>query len=432
MLDIPPEIRHQRPHQHPEGPAPGEHPESTQHLDSPAGAFFVPTQCRRRRQRQQKQGKRGGLWAKLRANPHRPALPSLLLSNCRSLVNKIDKIRLRVFSDKTSRCVTVFTETWLDNSAPDKAIRLHGCTVYRADRTACSGKKRAGGVCVYINNDWCTAVDITGTHCSPDLEYLAVKCRPFYLPREFSVIHITAVYIPPHANSKLALEELHSLVNSQLNAHPEGAVIVAGDFSHAELKTVLPKLHKHIDFPTRDNNILDQVYTNIKGAYKAAAAPHLGLSDPISLLMRPSYRPVRCRSRPIKKIVQVWSEEATASVQHCFETTHWDLFAEGSDLEGYTAAVLDYINFRILTDYKSNTTRVSQDKDLPDMLNLFFARFENQQGRAQPAERMQPLYAPSTMTLLIFNYYSYYLVVFNPYCLLNYGLTACRSCPVLC
>lgn len=90
---------------------------------------------------------------------------------------------------------------------------------------------------MYMNNNWCTAEDNTGTRCSPHLEHLAVKGRE----REFSAVYITAVYIPAHANAKLALKELHSLVNSHLNAHLEGAVIVAGHFSHAGVKAVLPK-----------------------------------------------------------------------------------------------------------------------------------------------------------------------------------------------
>ncbi len=31
---------------------------------------------------------------------------------------------------------------------------------------------------------------------------MVVKCRPFYLPREFTAIVIVAVYIPPCANAK--------------------------------------------------------------------------------------------------------------------------------------------------------------------------------------------------------------------------------------
>ncbi|XDV25252.1 hypothetical protein PO909_029198 [Leuciscus waleckii] len=164
----------------------------------------------------------------------------------------------------------VITETWLDNAVPDAAIELAGRSVYRADRTADSGKNKGGGVCIYINNDWCISVDIIRSHCSLDIEYLSLKCRPFYTPREFTAIVITAVYIPPRANVKLVLEELNEAINSQLDAYPEGAVIVAGDFNHVDLKTVMPKLYTSIHFPTRDNNILDQVYTNIPRAYKGA------------------------------------------------------------------------------------------------------------------------------------------------------------------
>lgn len=63
---------------------------------------------------------------------------------------------------------------------------------------------------------------------SPDLEYLAPKRRAFYIPREFTAVLITAVYTPPQANAKQALEVPHTAISSQLNACPEGTVIVAG------------------------------------------------------------------------------------------------------------------------------------------------------------------------------------------------------------
>lgn len=142
----------------------------------------------------------------------------------------------------------------------------------------------------------------------------------------------------------LALEELHEAINRQLNAYLEGAVIVAGDFNHVDLKTVMPKLDTSIHFPTRDNNILDQVYTNIPRAYKAAPSPHLGLSYHISIDLIPSYRPLICRTRPTARMVQVWDEKSTSRLQDCFENTDWDLFAS-ADLEEYTSSVLGYIAF---------------------------------------------------------------------------------------
>ncbi len=122
-------------------------------------------------------------------------------------------------------------------------------------------------------------------------------------------------------------------------------MIVAGDFNHVKLKAVLPKFYKNINFPTRGNNILDQVYTNIPGAYKAAASSHLGMSDHIALEMIPAYKPLICRARPTVKTVQVWSNEATSMLQDSFEHTDWDVFKEGADLEEYTSAVLAYVHF---------------------------------------------------------------------------------------
>ncbi len=39
----------------------------------------------------------------------------------------------------------IITETWLDSAISDAVIDLQGRTVYRADRTADSGKTKGGG-----------------------------------------------------------------------------------------------------------------------------------------------------------------------------------------------------------------------------------------------------------------------------------------------
>ncbi len=105
----------------------------------------------KRRERKQKRGKRGGIRARLAANPHKPAIPTILLANLRSLDNKLDYIRLLRSTQRTVRdcCVFVFTETWLNNSVPDCAIQLEQLTCYRADRALVEGgKRRGGGLCL--------------------------------------------------------------------------------------------------------------------------------------------------------------------------------------------------------------------------------------------------------------------------------------------
>lgn len=178
-------------------------------------------------------------------------MPSLFIANARSIVNKINELKLRFNSNKINSCASFFTETWLTPNIPDTAIELTGWTVYRADRTADSGKDKGGGVCIYISNSWCTSTDIVKTFYSPDLEFITVKCRPFYLPREFTVVFLTAVYIPSQANARIALASLHDAIHPLKNHHPDGVFIIAGDFNHANLKTVMPNFHHFVDFPNR-------------------------------------------------------------------------------------------------------------------------------------------------------------------------------------
>lgn len=44
-------------------------------------------------------------------------------------------------------------------------------------------------------------------------------------------------------------------------------LVTAGDFNHANLKTVLPGFYQFLDLPTRGNNKLDYVNCNIPNAY---------------------------------------------------------------------------------------------------------------------------------------------------------------------
>lgn len=69
-------------------------------------------------------------------------------------------------------------------------------------------------------------------------------------------------------------------IDRHLAAQADSVIIVLGDFNHANLKTV---------FPTRENNVLDQVYCNIYNAFKASPLPHLGLSNHLAIFLIPAY-----------------------------------------------------------------------------------------------------------------------------------------------
>ncbi len=106
------------------------------------------------------------------------------------------------------------------------------------------------------------------------LGYSTIICRSFYLPREFSSIVTTSVYIPPQADTSLAFPNLHDVLSGYNNKHPDAAFIIAGDFNKANLKKVMPNFHQHISCPTRGLNTLDHCYTPLKNAYKAHSLPN--------------------------------------------------------------------------------------------------------------------------------------------------------------
>ncbi len=132
---------------------------------------------------------------------------------------------------------------------PDSAIELTGFSVHRSDRTKeLTGKSRGGGVCFYINNLWCDERNIHSikSFCSPDLEFHMLLCRPFWLPRKFTAIIITAVYIPPQANTDQALRDLYRNISEQETAHPDAAFVITGDFNKANFRTIAPKYFQHV------------------------------------------------------------------------------------------------------------------------------------------------------------------------------------------
>lgn len=88
---------------------------------------------------------------------------------------------------------------------------------------------------------------------------MSVRCRPYFLPRELTVVIVTAVYIPPDTNASAVLSLLLNAINEQQRAHPDGVHIIAADFNRTNLKTILRKFHQRVKCPTRGERTLDHV-----------------------------------------------------------------------------------------------------------------------------------------------------------------------------
>lgn len=100
-------------------------------------------------------------------------------------------------------------------------------------------------------------------YCSPDLEFITVKCRPYYLPREFaSIIVSNDVYIPPQVDTNKALIRLHETLGRHRSDDLDAAL--TDDFNKACFQTAMPNLYQHITCHTRGERILDHYYVLFK------------------------------------------------------------------------------------------------------------------------------------------------------------------------
>ncbi|KAL0199448.1 hypothetical protein M9458_007988, partial [Cirrhinus mrigala] len=306
-------------------------------------------------------GKRAGIRNRLRARAHRTPLPSILLANVQSLENKLDDLRARAKFQRDIRDCNLlcFTETWLNPAVPDHVIQpAEFFSVHRMDRTRDSGKSRGGGVCLMVNNSWCNSASVVplARSCTPNLELLTIMCRPFYLPREFTSVIISAVYIPPQADTDTALCELHEALTQRQAQHRDAALIVAGDFNSANLKRAAPNFYQHITCPTRGDRTLDHCYTTVKDAYKAQSRPPFGKSDHAAIFLMPKYKQRLKREVPVQREVTRWTDQSVAALQDALDDADWDMFRNSSnDINVFTEAVVGFIG-KLADDTALKTT----------------------------------------------------------------------------
>lgn len=155
------------------------------------------------------------------------------------------------------------------------------------DRMENLGKILGGGMCVMIKDKWYSAVS---SHClmelcTQDLEFPIVKCRPFYLPREFTSSLIMTIYIPPQAHTDTALSTLHRDVELLQTSDPDAALVILGDFNKANLKKGMPDFYQHITFITQGERTQDHCYTQHRVYYNAVKNTAFCKSDYNAILL---------------------------------------------------------------------------------------------------------------------------------------------------
>ena len=170
--------------------------------------------------------------------------------------------------------IICLTESHLNIEILDAEINMSGFIIFRADRLLTT----KGGVIVYINKEIAASAKILKSGSIGLIEYICI-----YL-LEFNLMVIT-MYRSPDSDSaslKTAIEEIDEAISSIAPMYP--TIMLNGDFNYPQLKfrqgivenvttggsgsgILVNFVNKHhliqlIDKPTRNNNILDLMFTN--------------------------------------------------------------------------------------------------------------------------------------------------------------------------
>ena len=312
------------------------------------------------RPRRKRPGHRGGVRRRLRRDKSRLPLPSIIMANTRSLRPKhpnynFHELCANVFHRQEYRDASLlcFCETWFCNKITDDSLFIDGFgSPYRCDRDlSASGKLTAsGGVCIYVNDNYCHRGNITvrKTLSTPYVDLISISLRPKYLPREFGQVFVTVVYTHPTTNDgrDRAATEIADVVHSLETLAPDAPNFILGDFNTCDLKTKMPKMKQYVKCKTLNNGTPDRCYGNVSNAFKCVPLPEIGKSDHCAVHLIPSYLPVAKTNPVVRKCVKVFSSEKVDELRACYECTDWDMFIDSSSsVDEATDVISSYIMF---------------------------------------------------------------------------------------
>ena len=307
-----------------------------------ASNITIPFECIRHCPRR---GKRAGVRLKTRRRKNKLYAPTVVFGNVRSLNNKIDELRTncRFLHEYRDTCILGLTESWLNEDIPDGAMDICGYQLIRNDRSAESGKSRGGGLALYINEKWANNISVKNHLCTPDIELLSVTVRPFFLPRDFTNIFVTIVYIPPDGNKNKALDIISDHISKLSDSKPDALHLLFGDFNNCKSDCIhgFAGFEQYVTCSTRGDTTLDLFLCNISDGYKCKQLPPLKSSDHHMIHMLPSYRPKLKQTKPTVVNKQLLDNQAVEKLNACFDCTDWSMFV--SDANGDVNTLVDVV-----------------------------------------------------------------------------------------
>ena len=248
------------------------------------------------------------------------ALPSILLSNVRSLFNKTDEIAYLL--RERSINLVFFVETWLRNDIPDEAVAIPGYNMVRKDRVIRDG----GGIICYFGSS--LGPSVLTTQEVPALSTCSSEFLPLFFP-SLSLLTIACYHpfwnnLSEHTSAIDCISDILDYVAINETFSGNLRVIVLGDFNDlcklSDLMSNVTQLKPVVNFPTREDNVIDQIFTNCSDAYHPPERlSPIGRSDHCTIVWRPSH----AMSKNSKTRVRKFSQSAFYGFYEFINSVDW-------------------------------------------------------------------------------------------------------------
>ena len=217
--------------------------------------------------------------------------------NIRSILNKIDSIRLKLLEEQIS--ILVLTESWLKPCIPNSLLEIEGYVIHRLDRNFTNEHgylKRGGGIIAYISNTLSYDILIGDLFnvSNSDIELTTLCIKRPHTRR----LYLLSVYRPPSGKVKDCISALENCMKFLPNID-KSDVITGGDFNinyqknrqddTKKLKQLASKYHltqyiKDSTRPLMSDTIIDLILSNCSNIQYAGTLPW-NISDHIPVLV---------------------------------------------------------------------------------------------------------------------------------------------------
>ena len=213
------------------------------------------------------------------------SLPIISVSNCRSLIPKINNFKDDLFEREIS--LALCSEVWEKTSSKkhkfelEKLLQLHGLKYISTPRLS----KRGGGAAIIANQSK-FSLEKMDIMINDRLEVVWGLLRP-KSPGASQIREIIAVafYCPPKSKKKTKLmDHLVTNCHALLTKYPNAGLVIGGDkndWKIGPLIASIPKLKQIVTLPTCNLKTLDVILTNMWQFYSVPeVVPPVPCDDP--------------------------------------------------------------------------------------------------------------------------------------------------------